>query len=75
MTILNNMKIRITPLKSQSVNSLNVKLDHMTSPQKLVINSTIKKFPSLFSEPNEKLTYTPQVVGEIRTNLDSPVYS
>ena len=31
-------------------------------------------YPRLFSKPDEKLTYTTKVVGEIRTTTDTPVY-
>lgn len=43
----------------------------MTEKQKELIDSIIKKH----SEPDEKLTYTTQVEGEIRTSSDLPVYS
>ncbi|KAH8272615.1 hypothetical protein KR018_004514, partial [Drosophila ironensis] len=35
----------------------------------------VKKHSELFSEPDEKLTYTTVVQGQIRTNTESPAYS
>ncbi|KAH8418173.1 hypothetical protein KR222_007129, partial [Zaprionus bogoriensis] len=35
----------------------------------------LKKYPKLFAEINEKLTYITNVKAEIRTNTDTPVYS
>ena len=35
----------------------------------------IKEFRKLFSEPNEKLTYTTKVIGGIRTATEKPVYT
>lgn len=47
----------------------------MTEKQKELMDSIIKEHPKLFAEPDEKLTYTTQVEGEIRTSSDLPVYS
>lgn len=66
------------PLKqhqSQFVNNINIRTDHMTKEQHSELIKIIHKCPNLFSEPNEKLTYTTMVKGEIRTTTRDPVYS
>lgn len=75
MTILNTVRIKIKQLKSQTVNSITAKTDSMTASQKKLLDAVIIKCPNLFAEPDEKLTYTTKVVGEIRTLTDSPVYT
>lgn len=75
MIIKSKIKVRIKQQESQAINSLNIRTDHMTQEQKTFLAATVKKFSSLFFEPNEKLTYTTKVKGEIRTTSDSPVYT
>lgn len=69
--------IRI-PLKqhiSESVNSLNLRISHMNKEQSQQLTELIKTCPNLFSDPDEKLTYTSIIKGEIRTTTSNPVYS
>lgn len=47
----------------------------MTNEQKQKLEHLVRLYPSLFANPNEKLTYTTNVRAEIGTNTDSPVYS
>lgn len=75
MQIKNNKKVKIKQLISKSVNSIDIRDEHMTQQQKHSIKNTVNKFPKLFTEPDEKLTYTTKVFGEIRTSSDEPVYS
>lgn len=75
MEIQKNTKIRIKQLRSPEVNSLEQKLDHMSASQRNSLISITNKFKNLFSEPDERLTYTTRVIGEIRTNTDTPVYT
>ncbi|XP_075151143.1 uncharacterized protein LOC142225255 [Haematobia irritans] len=75
MTIGDNIKIRLKQQVSQSINNIQIRSDHMTKEQESKINQIIQKYPNLFSEPNESLTYTTSVKGEIRTNTDNPIYS
>lgn len=75
MTIMDKVKVRIKQLESHSVNAININTDHMTKSQVESIENIVRKFPSLLSQPNEKLTYSTAVIGEIRTNTDTPVYS
>lgn len=35
----------------------------------------MRKFPTLFADPDKKLTYTTTVVGEIRTSTESSIYT
>lgn len=75
MTIGGNIKIQLKQQVSQSVNTIQIRSDHMTEEQESKMNEIIQKYPNLFSEPNESLTYTTSVKGEIRTNTENPVYS
>lgn len=75
MTIGNNIKVKLKQQVSQSVNNIQIRSDHMTVEQEARLKQIIQKYPNLFSEPNESLTYTTSVKGEIRTNTDNPVYS
>lgn len=66
------------PLKrhlSESVNSINLRTSHMNDTQKQKLNAIINQCKNLFSEPDEKLTYTTKVIGSIRTINSDPVYS
>lgn len=47
----------------------------MTLEQRKLIKNLAARYPKLFDEPDEKLTYTTVVKGEIRTTSDSPVYT
>ena len=75
LIIGNRLKIKIKQQPSQSVNKINIRTEHMTSAQKFRIEELAKRHPQLFSEPNQKLAYTTNVVGEIRTSTDSPMYT
>lgn len=68
-------RVKIKQLPTQAVNNIKVRTEHMTEKQKELMDSIIKKHAELFAEPDEKLTYTTQVEGEIRTSSDLPVYS
>lgn len=66
------------PLKehiSEFINALNIRTTHMTKEQTNRLKSIINRCPNLFSDPDEKLTYTTIVKGEIRTTTSDPVYS
>ncbi len=43
--------------------------------QKNIMKDIVNTYTNLFSEPDERLTYTTKVMGQIRTQTDSPVYS
>lgn len=68
----------IIPLKqhiSDSINTINLRTSHLTLEQKQRLDVVIRKYPNLFSDPEEKLTYVTTVKGEIRTFTSEPVYS
>lgn len=75
MTIEHGIHIPLKQHISQSVNNVNTRTSHLNKEQNWQLNSIIKNCPNLFSEPNEKLTYTTTVRGEIRTTTNNPVYS
>lgn len=75
MVVRHHTIIQLKQHISQSVNSIKIQDDHMKVEQKEMMNSLAKKFPKLFSEPEEKLTYTTKVFGEIRTSTDTPIYT
>ncbi|CAD7001846.1 unnamed protein product [Ceratitis capitata] len=74
-TLGKNKKIKIRQKPSPTVNKIDVRIDHMTATQKQHISHLTKKYPLLFIEPDEKLTYTTTVVGEIRTSSYTPIYT
>lgn len=47
----------------------------MTEKQKQSMSELVTKQHELFLDPDEKLTYTTKVIGEIRTTSDTPVYT
>lgn len=75
MIINNKTKIRIRQRLSQSVNSIDIRNTHMNKQQIAALDLIVGKFKGLFSDPNEKLTFTTTVVGEITTKNETPVYS
>lgn len=75
MMIHPSIKIPLKQQESNCVNNINIRTTHMSAPQKEKLLEIINKCPTLFSDPNEKLTYTTRVVGEIRTSNSDPVYS
>lgn len=75
MLLENGMKIKIHQMKSESINMIKIRDEHMTCKQKRIINELTRKIPNLFAEPDRKLTYTTKVIGEIRTKNDTPVYT
>lgn len=90
MMINGNTRVKIKQLESKAenctntarghsliepINTVNIERDHMSEEQENEIKKLVRKFPNLFTEPNDKLTYTTKVVGEIRTNTDTPVYT
>lgn len=75
MVVNKRIKLRLKQLTSQSVNAINIRNDHMTEEQKAQLNEVVKNHGNLFSDPNEKLTYTTSVIGEIQTKNEDAVYS
>lgn len=75
MLIDNVIKIPIKQQLSQSVNNIDIRTDHMTNEQANKLYLLCHKYPKLFLDPDEKLTFTTTVVAEIRTTTDAPVYS
>lgn len=75
MIVDGKVKIRLKQLNCHSVNVINIRNDHMTEDQKTKLNEIVNVHGKLFSDPNEKLTYTTSVIGEIHTKDDLPVYS
>lgn len=75
MLIAGKVKIKMKQMISQAVNTISIRDEHMTVKQKDNIGDLVAKVPNLFAEPDRKLTYTTKVVGEIRTNSETPVYT
>lgn len=75
ITVANNKKIKIKQYRFQSVNTIQIRNAHMNQEQSKEITKITTEFKNLFSEPNQQLTYTSRVKGEIRTNTDQPVYT
>lgn len=68
-------KIAIRQRISQNVNSLELEADHLSLSQRSSLNNIARQHRNLFSDPDERLTYTSVVVGEIRTENESPIYT
>lgn len=75
MTITQNLKIPLKQHFSDSVNNLNINNSHLNRNQIQKLEAILSRCPTLFSEPDEKLTYVTNVKGEIRTINSDPVYS
>lgn len=75
MLVNKKLKVKIKQKISQSVNNISIRTDHMTVEQKNRLNETIERHKTLFSEPDENLTYTTAVVADIQTKTDDPIYS
>lgn len=75
MTITPNHMIPIKQHTSDSVNNIVIRDSHLNDRQKQKLDQLIRICPRLFSEPDEKLTFTTTVKGDIRTSCTEPVYS
>jgi hypothetical protein len=82
MEINNKIKIPISQLDLSSenkpidhVNTIELRTSHLTESQKQRLSALIDDHPSLFADPNEKLTYTSVVKAQIRTTTDEPVFT
>lgn len=75
MIINGKLKVRIKQKTSHSVNNIDIRTEHLTKEQKDNLQGIILRNRSLFSEPDESLTYTSAVVAEIHTKTDEPIYS
>lgn len=68
-------QFRIKQLPAQSVNNIKIRTEHMSENQRTIINKLAANYKTLFAEPDEKLTYSTKVVGEIRTTSDKPIHT
>lgn len=75
MTLKNKYNIPIKEIRIQAVNNLNIRAEHMSKEQFTSITNLTKKFSSLFSKPNDRLSFTTCVQAEIRTTSDAPIYT
>lgn len=75
MLIKNKIKIAIKQQNATSVNNVGIRTTHLTDSQAEKLRNLCQLYPKLFSEPDEKLTYTTVVKATIRTTTDNPVYS
>lgn len=75
MHLKNGTNIPIKEKKIESVNVIIPRLDNLTHNQRFELNRLLKNYPTLFAEPDDKLTYLTNVKAEIRINTDTPVYS
>lgn len=60
---------------SQSVHNIDIRTSHLNTNQEKQLKYLISNFSKLFSTPDEKLTFATNVVAEIRTTSDTPVYT
>lgn len=75
MILQNKFMIPLKQKESEIVNTIENRLSHLNYQQKTALDNIVHKCPKLFSEPDEKLTYTTSIIGEIRTITNEPVYS
>ena len=75
LVLKNGRMVRLKQQASHSVNAINIKEEGLSPKQKNIMKDIVNTYPNLFSEPDERLTYTTKVMGQIRTQTDSPVYS
>lgn len=75
LIIKNKMRINIKQDYSEDVNNISLRTTHMNVKDEKNLKNICLNYKKLFSEPDEKLTYTTKVKAEIRTTTDRPVYS
>lgn len=75
MIINNTIKVNIRQRPAQSVNKLKIRSNHLISSQIENLNALFQKYPTLFLEPNESLTYTTTIKAETKTTNETPIYS
>lgn len=75
MTIHSNIIIPLKQHITETVNNVNIRTSHLNKEDSTNLIKIIKDYPNLFSDPDEKLTYTTTIKGEIRTTSSEPVYS
>jgi len=75
LVVNGNKRFRIKQLPAQAINNIKVRTEHMSDSQKKTIDTLTNTFRNLFADPEQKLTYATNVVGEIRTSSDTPVYT
>lgn len=74
-TIKNGMKIPIYQYMSHDVNNLELRIEHLSEHQTRTLMELINSHKNLFADPDERLTYTTKVLGEIRTTSNEPTYT
>lgn len=74
-TVKGGRKVPIKQYISQSVNNIEIRTNHLSEYKKKLLENIVNRHKSLFADPDESLTYTTRVVGEIRTTTETPVYS
>lgn len=72
MTI-NDLKISLSD--NTKLNNIAIHNDEITQDQEMKIKDIFRKHKQICIKPDEKLTYTTTVEGEIRTKTDDPIYS
>lgn len=75
MVVNNTLKIPIKQQLSQALNNIDIRTDHLSDSQTHKLHLLCQKYPNLFSDPDEKLTFITTVKAEIRTTTDAPIYS
>lgn len=74
-TVGSGIKIPIFQYTSQDVNNIEIRIEHLSRNQKSSLENIVGRHRDLFADPDERLTYTTEVVGDIRTSTDVPTYS
>lgn len=75
LILKDNSRIKLKQRPCPAVNAIDLRTQHMTASQREGVLKLTHQYPSLFSDPDERLTFTSKVVGEILTNTDTAVYS
>ena len=75
MKLGDGRKVSLNDFLADNINTTTTRTDHMTQLQKDMLKNDVLKYPKLFSAPDEKLTCTTKILGEIRTRAEDPIYS
>lgn len=75
MVLGNGKRIALKQLPADDIHMTALRTSHMTNEQQDKLRQIVSKYHNLFSAPDEKLTYTTRITGEIRTRTNDPVYS
>lgn len=74
-TVQGRITIPMFQYVSQDVNNIEIRTEHLSENQRISLENIVGHHKTLFADPDERLTYTTRVVGDIRTSTETPTYT